>query len=90
MATEQGSADAQSSLGVMHADGRGVPKDAGPRHVWFSIPGATGSEIARGWRDTTEDHMTANRIERTTEPSRACMDPNHGNRDGRNPWASAC
>ena len=70
MAAEQGNADAQYNLGFMYAIGSGVLKDATLAHMWLNIAGANGSEIAREWRDTIEDDMTATQITRATELAR--------------------
>ena len=81
-AAEQGHADAQFNLGVMYATGRGVLKDATLAHMWHNIAGANGSEIAREWRDTIEDDMTATQIARATELARTCMDSDYENCEG--------
>ena len=82
MAAEQGHASAQFNLGIMYAIGRGVLKDATLAHMWLNIAGANGSEIAREWRDTIEDDMTATQIARATELARTCMDSDYENCEG--------
>ena len=82
MAAEQGHASAQYTLGLMYAIGSGVLKDATLAHMWLSIAGANGSEIAREWRDTIEDDMTATQIARATELARTCMDSDYENCEG--------
>ena len=82
IAAEQGHADAQFYLGVMYYNGRGVLKDATLAHMWYNIAGANGSEIAREWRDTIEDDMTATQIARATELARTCMDSDYENCEG--------
>ena len=37
LAAEQGSADAQFSLGVMYTNGRGVPQDYVQAHKWLNL-----------------------------------------------------
>ena len=81
-AAEQGHAMAQFNLGVMYATGRGVLKDAALAHMWHNIAGANGSEIAREWRDTIEDDMTATEIARATELAPTCMDSDYENCEG--------
>ncbi len=44
---EQGDADAQFNLGVMYAEGRGVPKDYVQAYMWLSLAAAQGHEPAR-------------------------------------------
>ena len=51
-------------------------------HMWHNIAGANGSEIAREWRDTIEDDMTATQIARATELARTCMDSDYENCEG--------
>ena len=82
MAAEQSHAGAQFNLGVMYAIGSGVLKDATLAHIWLNIAGANGSEIAREWRDTIEDDMTATQIARATELARTCMDSDYENCEG--------
>ena len=82
MAAEQSNASAQYNLGVMYYTGRGVLKDATLAHMWLNIAGANGSEIAREWRDTIEDDMTATQIARATELARTCMDSDYENCEG--------
>ena len=50
--------------------------------MWHNIAGANGSEIAREWRDTIEDDMTATQIARATELARTCMDSDYENCEG--------
>ena len=82
MAAEQGYASAQYNLGLMCAIGSGVLKDATLAHMWLNIAGANGSEIAKEWRDTIEDDMTATQIARATELARTCMDSGYENCEG--------
>jgi TPR repeat protein len=39
-AAEQGNAEAQVSLGVMHAKGQGVPQDYVIAYMWFNLAAA--------------------------------------------------
>ena len=81
-AAEQGHAGAQYALGLMYYTGSGILKDATLAHMWLNIAGANGSEIAREWRDTIEDDMTATQIARATELARTCMDSDYENCEG--------
>ena len=40
LAAEQGNADAQDNLGVMYANGKGVPQDYKIAVKWFKLPAA--------------------------------------------------
>ena len=73
LAADQGQADAQYGLGIMHANGRGVLKDSVLAHMWSNIAGANGNEAARELRDNLERDMTRAEISRATELARACM-----------------
>ena len=70
---EQGDASAQSNLGFMYANGRGVLKDSVLAHTWFNIAGANGNEAARELRDSLERDMTRAEVSRATELARVCM-----------------
>ena len=50
-AAEQGDAQAQYELGVMYANGQGVPQDYISAHMWLNLAAASGHEDARGLRD---------------------------------------
>ncbi len=58
LAAEQGDADAQYNLGLMHAKGRGVPQDNVQAHMWMSLVAAQGDEQARKSRDIVAEKMT--------------------------------
>ena len=62
LAAEQGNANAQSNLGVMYADGRGVPQDYVSAHMWFNLAAATGDENARKDRELVAASMTREQI----------------------------
>jgi len=47
-----GDADAQSNLGVMYAQGQGVPKDIVLAYMWFNLAAAQGHANAVKNRDT--------------------------------------
>ncbi len=55
---EQGDALAQSLLGVMYAEGLGVPQDFVQAHMWFNLAAAQGMEVARKSRDVVAEKMT--------------------------------
>lgn len=60
---EQGNAVAQYKLGVMHANGRGVPRDFISAYKWLNIAGAQGNENAVRGRDAVARRMTPAEIE---------------------------
>ena len=56
---EQGQAVAQFNLGVMYANGDGVPKDLAQAHMWLNLSGANGHDKAKLKLDTLEKQMSA-------------------------------
>jgi TPR repeat protein len=59
MAAEQGYASAQFLLGMMYAEGEGVPKDLVQAHVWLNIAGANGDKDAKKSLAIVEEQMTS-------------------------------
>tara|TARA_B100000315_G_scaffold182645_1_gene171578 strand:+ start:603 stop:1049 length:447 start_codon:yes stop_codon:yes gene_type:complete len=59
---EQGHDGAQVSLGVMYANGTGVPQDDVQAHLWYSLVASRETGVARTTavrgRDRVEDRMT--------------------------------
>ncbi len=55
---EQGDAIAQYNLGLMYANGRGVPEDYVQAHLWANLAAAQGHEPARKYRDRLATRMT--------------------------------
>ena len=53
---------AQYNLGVMYANGEGVPKDDVQAYLWFNLAAAQGDELARTNRDNIEKQMTKAQI----------------------------
>ena len=58
-AAEQGHASGQTTLGVMYAEGQGVPPDIVLAHTWFRLAAAQGNEKAMQARDFSAKRMTA-------------------------------
>jgi TPR repeat protein len=56
----QGDADAQFNLGLMYAEGRGVPQDYKKAHTWFNISAANGIELASSERTGTSSCVLGN------------------------------
>ena len=74
-AADQGNARAQGNLGVMYADGQGVPKDYVQAYMWFNLGAAGGSELGGKNRDAIAARMTpaqigeAQRLSREWKPT---------------------
>ena len=63
MAAEQGDAGAQYALGVMYANGRGVPQDHVRAHMWANLAAAQGQdEDHRETRELIAEMMTPAQI----------------------------
>ena len=61
-AAEQGNALAELHLGVMYAEGRGVPQDYVRAHMWFSLSAAQGEQRAVRTLEMAERLMTPAQI----------------------------
>jgi Asp-tRNA(Asn)/Glu-tRNA(Gln) amidotransferase A subunit family amidase len=59
MAAEQGSADAQSNLGVMYANGEGVVQDDARAYLWFNLAVAASQGDERARRVESRDRAAA-------------------------------
>ena len=62
LATEQGYASAQFSLGGMYYEGEGVPQDNVYAHMWWSIAASTGDDRAKVKIKLVEEKMTTSDI----------------------------
>src|ERR1700722_6609033 len=56
---EHGDARAQSSLGLMYSNGRGVSQDYVSAYMWFDLAAAGGNEEAEKSRDKMARRMTS-------------------------------
>ena len=77
LAAEQGYADAQTGLGVMHGTGQGVPEDYVRAHMWFNLSASTGHENAIKNRDIVAKKMTPSQIEEAQKLARECVAKNY-------------
>lgn len=59
---EQGGAAAQFNLGVMYADGNGVPQDDIQAYVFFNLAAAQGDKDAKKYREQIAERMTKEQI----------------------------
>jgi len=69
-AAEQGDADAQANLGVMYANGAGVPQNYVLAYMWANLAASTGSEKAGKNRDILARSMTPNQLAEAQKLSR--------------------
>jgi hypothetical protein len=63
---EQGSADAQYNLGVLYANGQGVPQDYVRAYMWYNLAAAhslgTGDKLGADDQDVVARRMTPAQI----------------------------
>ena len=67
---EQGYPLAQATLGLMYAEGQGVPKDYVLAHMWMNLAAAKGVQEAVKGRDLLEKNMTPAQIGRAQRLAR--------------------
>jgi len=61
---------AQFNLGLMYANGHGVPQDYALAHMWFNLSGSNGNKMAVRNRNIVEKKMTPSQIEKAQEMAR--------------------
>jgi len=61
-AAAQGNATTQYNLGLMYANGQGVPQDFVQAHMWYNLAAAKGYKNARKVRDNLAKQMTPAQI----------------------------
>jgi len=66
----QGYPLAQATLGLMYAEGQGVPKDYVLAHMWMNLAAAKGVQEAVKGRDLLEKNMTPAQIGRAQRLAR--------------------
>ena len=67
---DQGDPLAQATLGLMYAEGQGVPKDYVLAHMWMNLAAAKGVQEAVKGRDLLEKNMTPAQIGRAQRLAR--------------------
>ena len=60
----------QFNLGLMYANGHGVPQDYVLAHMWWSISGSKGNKDAVTNRNVVEKRMSPSQIEKAQELAR--------------------
>jgi hypothetical protein len=71
-AASQGHANAQLLLGVMYANGIGVPQDYVRAHMWWDLALAAGQDVAGQYRELVATKMTAEQIAEAQKLAREC------------------
>ena len=71
---EQGNGIAQSYLGVMYYDGKGVPQDHVLAYMWFNIAAYNGNSSAAVTRAVIVEKMTPGQIEKAQTLTREWLE----------------
>ena len=71
-AAEQRHPVAMLYLGVMYAEGRGVPQDYVRAYMWFNLGAASGNATAVKNRDTLTKLMAPSEINQAQKVAREC------------------
>ena len=66
-----------SNLGLMYANGRGVPEDDVQAYAWFSIVAAQGNEKAKKYKGIIEKKMTRSQVAEAQKLARECVEKNY-------------
>ena len=74
LAADQGVVAAQFNLGVMYANGGGLPEDYVLGYAWLNLAATQGSETAREYKDDLQERMTAGQIAQAEEMSATLFD----------------
>ena len=69
-AAQRGNSNAQNNLGVLYANGEGVPQDDVLAYMWFNLAGAPSDEIEKRIRETVSKRMTPEQIAEAQKLSR--------------------
>ena len=64
---------AQSNLGLMYAQGQGVPMDTVRAHMWFNLAAAMGNADALKNRDIAARKMTPDQMAEAQKMARECQ-----------------
>ena len=73
MAAEQGHSKAQYNLGAIYASGLGVPKSFVQAYPWADMAAEQGLEVAVQFKESLENHMTAEQLEQARDLRNAVL-----------------
>ncbi len=76
---EQGQASAQYNLGLMYANGEGVPEDDVYAYMWWNLAAAQGNKDNSQNKNILSKEMTSSQIEEAQRLSRECMKKDYKN-----------
>ena len=67
---QKGDAEALNNLGVMYANGQGVPQDYVQAHMWSNLSAAQGNALGAKNRNLAAEQMTPQQIAQAQELAR--------------------
>jgi TPR repeat protein len=73
----QGKGDAQYNLGVMYANGKGVPQDYVVAHMWLNLSASHGDQEAAAARDSLAQTMSAAQVAEAQKMARDWKPKSH-------------
>ena len=74
---EQGLARAQNYLGIMHANGDGVPQSNVRAYIWWSVAAAQGQEDAKRNRGLITERLTPDQLTQAQQIATRCIDSDY-------------
>ena len=72
-AARKGIANAQSNLGVMYEQGKGVIQSYVSAHMWYNLGAINGSDNGSNNRDIVAKEMTPAQIEEAQRKAKDCL-----------------
>ena len=88
-AAEQGDASAQYNLGVMYANGEGVPEDYVKAYAWINLAAAQGQKDVVKAKDSIREKMTTEQVAGSPETLRRALQAHRIRKFKVNsPWTS--
>jgi TPR repeat protein len=73
----QGKGDAQYNLGIMYANGRGVPQDYVAAHMWLNLSASHGDQEAAAVRDSLAKTMSPAQVAEAQKMARDWKPKSH-------------
>jgi TPR repeat protein len=77
LAAKQGDAEAQNNLGIMYANGDGVPQNNVRGYIWWSVAAAQGEEDAKRNRDIVAKRLTPDQLTQAQQIATRCIDSDY-------------
>ena len=74
LAAQQGHVEAQTILGLMYAEGQGVPQDDAQAYAWLNIAAAQGDKDAKNNKEIVAQSITREDLARAQKLTREYWD----------------